>query len=81
MLRYKTPDMHRPFKVRYPRFVGVMAVALSGMMVVMYLIPGTQSSLVMEDWVILGGWTLLRTLFCFISRWKYQDEFGKVEGE
>ena len=46
ILRKKEPDMPRPYKVPGYKFVGVMAVLMSGFMVCMYCIPGTGGSLV-----------------------------------
>ena len=79
ILRKKMPDLHRPYRVRHYRFVGIAATVLSGMMVVMYLIPGSGSSLTSQEWVIVGGWTLLGLIFYFACRKKYKDSFGQME--
>ncbi len=39
ILRRKEPDMDRPYKIRNFKFVGVMAVIMSGAMVILYIIP------------------------------------------
>ena len=46
ILRKKEPDMPRPYKVSAYLFVGIMAVIMSGFMVVMYCIPGSGANLV-----------------------------------
>ena len=81
VLRKKEPGLHRPFKVKHYKFVGVTAVILSGFMVVMYLIPGSGSSLTVEEWIIVGGWTLLGVLFYFVCKWRYKEQFGQMPEE
>ena len=78
ILRRKAPDLKRPYKVKHYKFVGVLAAALSGLMVVLYLIPGSGSSLTAQEWIIVGGWTLLGVLFYAFSRRRYRGEFGRV---
>lgn len=79
ILRRKEPDMDRPYKVKYYRFVGVTASVLSGFMVVMYLIPGSGSTLTIQELIIVGGWALLGVVFYFICKRKYNHEFGKAK--
>lgn len=45
ILRKKEPELHRPFKVKHYKFVGITASVLSGFMVAMYLIPGSGATL------------------------------------
>ena len=70
--------MHRPFKVKHYKFVGITAVILSGFMVVLYLIPGSGCSLTVEEWIIVGGWALLGVLFYFTCKWRYKEKFGQM---
>lgn len=77
-LRKKEPALHRPFKVKKYRFIGIMAVIMSGFLVVMYIIPGISSSLKYQEWIIVGGWVLLGAAFYLSSRYKYGDSFGMV---
>ena len=77
-LRKKEPEMHRPFKVKHYRFVGIMATVLSGMMVVLYIIPGSGCTMTKEEWIIVGGWTLLGLLFYVICKKHYGSRFGIV---
>ncbi len=78
ILRKKEPELNRPFKVKHYRFVGIVATILSGLMVVLYLIPGSGSSLTAEEWVIVGGWTLLGIVFYCICKRHYKDAFGRM---
>lgn len=67
-LRKKEPDMPRPYKVPGYKFVGVMAVLMSGFMVCMYCIPGTGGSLILPEWLMVGAWSLLGVVFFVICK-------------
>lgn len=77
ILRKKAPDMPRPYRVKHYKFVGIMAAILSGGMVSMYLIPGSGSTLVIQEWLMAGGWALMGIVFYILNKKKYGDEFGK----
>lgn len=79
MLRKKEPDMDRPFKIKHYRFVGIVASLLSGMMVVLYLIPNSGCEMTKEEWIITGGWAILGLIFYIWSKVKYKDKFAIVE--
>ncbi|MBO4870027.1 MAG: APC family permease [Clostridia bacterium] len=79
ILRKKEPDLNRPYKVKHYRFVGIMATILSGMMVVLYLIPGSGCALTVEEWIIVGGWTVLGVIFYAVCRKRYKNEFGHID--
>ena len=79
ILRKKEPDMKRPFKVKHYKFVGITAFILSGFMVIMYLFPGSGSNLAPEEWIIVGGWTVLGVIFYFLCRNRYKDKFGVMD--
>lgn len=79
VLRHKEPGMERPYKVKHFRFVGIMAVAMTTIMVLLFLIPGTGGTLSTQESMIVGGWILTGILFYASSKKKYRDEFGKVE--
>lgn len=76
-IRKKNPEMKRPFKVRRYKLVGILAVIMSGFMVLMFVLPGTGCTLVAREWAIAGGWAVLGTLFYILSRRKYKDRFGQ----
>ena len=79
ILRKKEPELHRPFKVKHHQFVGIMASVLSGLMVVLYLIPGSGCSMTLEEWIIVGGWAMLGIVFYFVCRRHYGKMFGQME--
>ncbi|MDY3971842.1 MAG: bifunctional amino acid transporter/iron-containing alcohol dehydrogenase [Clostridia bacterium] len=76
ILRSKRPDMPRPYKVKNYKFVGVMAVLMSGLMVVMYVIPGSSCQLVWQEWIMAGGWCVLGVIFAVGCKIKYGKLFG-----
>ncbi|MDD7403873.1 MAG: APC family permease [Butyribacter sp.] len=78
ILRKKEPDMPRPYRVPAYKFVGGMAVLMSGFMVMMYCVPGSGGNLVWQEWLMVGGWALLGIVFYIICKRKYQDSFGTL---
>ena len=79
ILRKKEPNLHRPYKVKHYKFVGITASILSGMMVVLYLIPGSGCSMTVEEWIIVGGWALLGLIFYIICKRHYGNRFAVQE--
>lgn len=78
ILRKKEPDMARPYKVKHYKFVGIMAVLMSGFMVVMYVIPNSGCTLVAQEWIMAGGWSALGVVFYIICKLKYKEKFGSL---
>lgn len=76
ILRKKQPEMKRPYEVKNYKLVGSIAVLMSGFMVAMYLIPNSGCSLVWQEWIMAGGWSLLGLVFCVVCKIKYKDKFG-----
>ncbi len=79
VLRKKMSDLHRPYEVKHYKFVGVTASVLSGMMVVLYLIPNSGCSMTKEEWVIVGGWSILGLVFYIMCKNRYKEKFGQIE--
>ena len=78
VLRKKAPDIKRPYKVKNYKFVGITASVLSGLMVVLYLIPNSGCSMTKEEWCIVGGWAILGLCFYLICKRHYKGDFGKI---
>ena len=70
--------MARPYKVGHYKFVGFMAVVMSGLMLLVYCIPGSGGSLVFQEWLMVGSWSLLGVVFYAICKRKYKEDFGKL---
>lgn len=77
VLRFKEPNMPRPYKVRAGKLVGVIALVLSGLMGMLYF-PGMPSGLIKEELIIVGAWTVLGIAFYAVAKAKYPD-FGEHE--
>lgn len=76
ILRSKAPEMKRPYKVTHYKIVGVAAVLMSGFMVAMYLLPNSGSALVLQEWGMVGGWSILGLCFCVGCKLKYKEKFA-----
>ena len=75
-LRKTEPDLRRPFKVRNPRFAGTMAMVMSGVMVLLFVIPGSGADFSPEEWIIAGGWIALGVVYYVYARMKHGNKFG-----
>ena len=80
VIRKRHPDMPRPYKISFGILIGCLAVLMSGFMVVMYMIPGTNCSLTWEEWMIVGGWVVLGLMFGVVSKLHYKDNFASRVG-
>ncbi|MDK2887830.1 MAG: basic amino acid/polyamine antiporter, family [Thermoanaerobacter sp.] len=68
ILRYREPEMERPFKVSYGKPVGFLAVIFSLGLIFLYL-PGSPAALVWPyEWLIFLGWCALGLVFYFWTR-------------
>ena len=66
-LRKSEPNMNRPYKVKNAKIVGGMAVLTTAIMCSLYILPG-ESQLIMEEWIIVGGWILLGIVFYIYAK-------------
>ena len=79
VLRKNEPGMDRPYKVRSGVLVGILAVAMSIFMMVLY-VPGMPSGLTSEECIIVGIAVVLGAALGIAAKAKYGAEFGKAEG-
>ena len=75
VLRKKRPDMPRPYRVSNGMLVGVLATIMASFMAVMYIIPGTNCSLIWQEWVIVGGWTFVGLFLGIRAKRLYKQNF------
>lgn len=78
ILRKKEPDMPRPYKVPCYKLFGTMAVIMSGFMVAMYCIPGSGGNLILQEWLMVLGWSALGVVFYVVCKVKYKESFGTL---
>lgn len=76
MLRKKAPDMPRPYKVKHYKIVGAIACIMSGIMVILYAIPGSGCTLAPQEWAIAGGWGVMGVIFYIFCKTKYKEKFA-----
>jgi amino acid transporter len=79
VLRKNEPGMERPYRVRFGGLVGVLAVAMSLFMLVLY-IPGMPAGLTGEECVIVGIAAALGALLGVSAKTRYGMGFGQAEG-
>ena len=59
VLRYKEPDMERPFRIRHPRIIGGSAAVLAVALLSVYM-PWSPSALIWPyEWAMLLTWAAL----------------------
>ncbi|GAA3717407.1 APC family permease [Salinicoccus jeotgali] len=62
-LRRAEPSLERPFKIKYWKTTGIMAIILSILFIGFYM-PFSPSALVWPmEWLIVGGWYLIGFIF------------------
>ena len=67
-LRRKQPDLPRPYKLRYPRLVGISAIVLASGLLCLYM-PFSPSTLAWpQEWGMVLGWGALGALVWFTRR-------------
>ena len=68
VLRRKEPELPRPYRVKFGRTVGVLALILSVGLGFLYL-PGSPSALIWpQEWAIFIGWSALGATLFLLSR-------------
>ncbi|SHJ75071.1 APC family permease [Desulfofundulus thermosubterraneus] len=81
ILRYREPNMERPFKIANGKLVGFLAVILSFSMILLYL-PGSPAALVWPyEWLIFLGWSLLGVVFYIWARAAYGNAADEIMQE
>jgi len=74
VLRKKEPNISRPYKVKYGKFVGVAAIILSLFLLVLYL-PGSSAALIWPyEWGIILIWIALGIIFYLWAKKTYSTK-------
>ncbi|SHE93871.1 Amino acid transporter [Modicisalibacter ilicicola DSM 19980] len=77
VLRYREPELERPFSIPQGKLVGSAAVLLSLGMVTLYL-PGSPSALLPVEWVVFGGWMIIGLAMYLWSRARYGVDYAET---
>ena len=73
MLRKKDPDLPRPFRVRYPRTVGGIAIVLGAAFLSLYM-PFSPSSLAWPyEWAMVIGWAVIGLAVWTLYRYRVRN--------
>jgi amino acid transporter len=77
VLRYREPDMARPYRVRSGKLIGYLALVLSIAIGMLYL-PWSPAALIWpHEWLIVLGWCVLGLIFHWLSRRSRQTTNGR----
>jgi amino acid transporter len=74
-LRKTKPNLPRPYRVSNGRTIGTLAAVMAGFMAFMYILPTTSCALVWQEWIIVGGWTIIGVLLAISAKKVYGDKF------
>lgn len=78
VLRKREPELERPYKVRYGKFVGVSALVLSIGLGLLYL-PGSPAALIWpQEWGIVLAWTILGGILYSFARKRAGGKQGEL---
>lgn len=68
VLRKREPALPRPYRIRYGRAVGLLALTLSVGLIFLYL-PGSPSALIWpQEWIIFIGWGVFGLILYLTAR-------------
>lgn len=70
-LRKNQPDLARPYKVKYGKFVGAMAIFVAFFFAWLYT-PLGPSPLIGIEWLLVIGWFILGLCLAFYAKNKYR---------
>ncbi len=71
-LRYKEPELARPYKVPCGKLVGMAAVGVAAFFLYLYL-PIGPGALVKEEWLLVLGWTVLGIILFIMAGVSYRN--------
>ena len=77
IIRKKNPELPRPYKVKNYMIVGLVATILSGIMSLLYLIPGSGCTFTYEELIIAAVWVAMGIVFAVVSKRKNGSKFGE----
>lgn len=80
VMRRKYVNLNRPYKVKHYILVGTLAIVLSGLMAILYVIPGTNCTFSFAELIIIILWSVLGLAFYLRCKKKYTtDTFSDID--
>ena len=76
-LRYRFPDMYRPYKLKHAGLVGSMAILVSAFFAYLYL-PGGPSALAGVEWLFVLGYFVLFGVIAVYAKLRYKNVSMKI---
>lgn len=68
IIRKNHPNLERPYKIKYYKTVGLIAIIMSLLMILLYILPIFETSLQWQEWIIVCGWSLLGLLLLLFKK-------------
>ncbi|MBR0598091.1 APC family permease [Sinanaerobacter chloroacetimidivorans] len=72
LLRIREPDLERPFKVKYGKFIGIVVVIFSVSFLVFYTPAGGVSLKWPNEWLLILIWAFIGIFFALWAKGSYQ---------
>lgn len=73
-MRRKYVNLNRPYKVKHYILVGTLAIVLSSLMAILYVIPGTNCTFSFVELIIIILWSVLGLAFYLRCKKKYTTD-------
>lgn len=78
IIRKKEPYLKRPYRVKNYKIVGCLAVILSFILSVLYIIPNSGCTFSVQELIIVSVWIVLGIILAMIGKKKYGSNFGSM---
>ena len=79
-MRRKYVNLNRPYKVKHYIVVGTLAIILSSLMAILYVIPGTNCTFSFAELIIIILWCALGLAVYISCKKKYTtDTFSDID--
>lgn len=73
VLKFKEPNLERPFKSPGGKFMGILAIIASIAFIILYLPFGPGAGLGMHEWMMVALWTVIGIVLYIIAKAKFKD--------
>ena len=77
VLRRNEPELLRPYRVKYGKTIGLLAIVLGAGLLVLFF-PPFDSAIGRPEWVIIGLWSCVGLVFYTLYKRKPVDQVGSL---